>query len=57
MNVIGSLLDRNESVSALVHGGFRHLIGNDMNLDLWADNWTCMGSLESCSRDLCPCYL
>lgn len=46
INLIGSLLDRNERVSSIVRGRFRHLIGNGMYSNFWTDNWTGQGELK-----------
>lgn len=46
VNLIGSLLDRNDSIASIVSSRFRTLIGNGSNLDFWVDNWTGMEELK-----------
>lgn len=46
-NLIGSMMDKNESVTSSARRGFRHLIGNGHRSEFWADNWTGRADLKS----------
>lgn len=38
LNLVGSILDKNDQVSSLVQHGFRTLIGDGLIAYLWEDN-------------------
>lgn len=46
LNLIGSILDKQDQVSSTVLQGFRPLITNGLNADFWSDNWTSLGHLK-----------
>lgn len=46
VNLIRSLMERNNRVSNMVNQRFRLLIGNGLNFDFWFDNWIGKGDLK-----------
>lgn len=47
VNLIRSLMERNDIVPNLVSQDIRYLIDNGSNADFWLDNWTGKGDLKS----------
>lgn len=46
VNMVGSFLDRNDRVASLTRDSFMIQVGNGMNSDFWADNWTGLSELK-----------
>lgn len=45
-NLIGTMLDKNERVSRLIHQTFKNFIGNDLIVDIWSNDGIGTGSLK-----------